>query len=264
MIKNKEIGLFLVLICIGLSIFISCKKQIIKSSTEDDVFGHINSFAKTDEFLKLRNNFDIELSNLDPKNSSGGKISKNQEENDFLIIPVKKNNTLVGQIWLYLPKSDDAQYVSLYEDLQKYSANGGVSTVYFSNGAHFMGLEFSRLREGNGMSYRISDVVRKDIGSYSMKSIHHSTNSEKIKARSLFASMDLDSIDIDTFRVVGIDTNIIYPAVMESLAACAVRVYNTAKKACESDAYCDTICDFVPRCHATMLAGAVGACIGRN
>ncbi len=47
----------------------------------------------------------------------------------------------------------------------------------------------------------------------------------------------------------------------EAYVDCVTRVYQTAKQACEGDATCDTLCDFTPGCHASMLAAAAYTCL---
>ncbi len=43
--------------------------------------------------------------------------------------------------------------------------------------------------------------------------------------------------------------------------SCVVKGYQRLKKACEADAECDTLCDFVPSCHSSMLAAAAYHCL---
>lgn len=46
----------------------------------------------------------------------------------------------------------------------------------------------------------------------------------------------------------------------EPYLICVARVYQEAKKACEADPICDTLCDFTP-CHTSMLIAAAAVCV---
>ena len=150
----------------------------------------------------------------------------------YLIVPVVKNNIMIGQIWLYASESDPNKFRALYESLENYSQKtGGSSTVYFSNGELLMNLSF--IPKANGMKYTIKSVADIKI------------SNNKLLSTSTIKVADAEAVD---------------QIAQEGFIDCTVRVYHAAKSACEADAFCDTVCDFTPTCHASMLAAAAGAC----
>lgn len=233
----KKISKLLSLFLLAITILVACSKQDEASPVNPEISSKLNGFIKSTEFKTLQANFNINADYLKAENTSindmynPGTIEKTGAK--YIILPVVKDNVTIGQIWLYTIESDPGKFRALYESLENYSEKtGGSSTVYFSNGELLMNLNF--VPETNGMKYSIKSVADVKIGIATLASTTPMSRVNKVA--------------------------LVQPEA-EGVVDCTIRVYQAAKKACEGDAFCDTICDFTPTCHASMLAAAAGACI---
>ncbi|MDM1036341.1 hypothetical protein HXZ91_18015 [Myroides odoratimimus] len=152
---------------------------------------------------------------------------------DIMLIPVNKGNVHIAYLWVYNDKIKN-KITTLYESLAFNDSILISASLYSESKSFIMDIEFEK--EKNGLRYTIVDEKESRITSYKPES---RLKNDKI----------IERIDRKTY------------ATKESYAGCVTRVYQTAKKACESDATCDTLCDFIASCHASMLAAAAYTCL---
>lgn len=82
-------------------------------------------------------------------------------------------------------------------------------------------------------------------------SINASVKFSGYKVDSHLYRFDVDEIEVKSFSA----------RAQETYTTCVTRVYQTAKKACEANATCDTLCDNIASCHGSMLAAAAWTCL---
>jgi len=140
---------------------------------------------------------------------------------DILIIPVFKGNVHSAYLWVYKKENG---ITTLYESLTFDNSILSYASLYSESKLFIMDIEFKK--EKAGLRYTIVDGADN-------RSIAKKAASSKIAKT----------------------------PPEEGYTDCVTRVYQTAKKACESDPTCDTLCDVTPGCHTSMLAAAAYTCL---
>lgn len=196
-----------------------------------------NSCINSERFSKIKDPFTLSDSDLKFDESFKPIINANNDE--ILIVPVYKQGTHSAYLWIYKKNNE---FTTLYESLTFINSTLSNASLYSESIFFITSFEFEKHKEGLQYS-----IITKNL---------QKTNTIKKLASSID---DLPILDPCT-DCPNNDGVPIYSQ-QEKYVDCVVRVYQEAKKACEADPGCDTLCDFTPGCHASMLAAAVYTCL---
>lgn len=164
----------------------------------------------------------FEISDSDVKFDKSFNITSGSKDVDILIIPIYRGNVHEAYLWVYNNKKEN-RITTLYESLTYENSILSSASLYSESKLFIMDIDFEK--EKTGLRYKIADDLDK-----------------RVVSKKLAKNPPVDTEE-------------------ETYVDCITRVYQTAKQACEADATCDTLCDFTPGCHASMLAAAAYTCL---
>lgn len=164
----------------------------------------------------------FEISDSDVKFDKSFNITSGSKDVDILIIPIYRGNVHEAYLWVYNNKKEN-RITTLYESLTYENSILSSASLYSESKLFIMDIDFEK--EKTGLRYKIADDLDK-----------------RVVSKKLAKNPPVDTEE-------------------ETYVDCVTRVYQTAKQACEADPTCDTLCDFTPGCHASMLAAAAYTCL---
>lgn len=183
------------------------------------------SYLSSKSFSKIKASF--EISDSDVKFDKSFNITSGSKDVDILIIPIYRGNVHEAYLWVYNNKKEN-RITTLYESLTYENSILSSASLYSESKLFIMDIDFEK--EKTGLRYKIADDLDKRVVS------------KKLASKKLAETPPVDTEE-------------------ETYVDCVTRVYQTAKQACEADPTCDTLCDFTPGCHTSMLAAAAYTCL---